>query len=137
MTRHSTRVVEAGVAYFAIVFAAGFALGTVRVLLLAPRFGELLPVLLELPLMLGISWLACGWVLVRFQIPQRIPLRLSVGVVAFGLLMLSELMLSTAVFGRSLSDHIHELATPHGLVGLGGQVLFGLMPLVSARKVAF
>ncbi|HSN81953.1 MAG TPA: hypothetical protein VLS88_05210 [Polyangiales bacterium] len=129
MTNQSTRVVEAGAAYFAIVFAAGFALGTLRVLFVAPRWGELSAVLLELPFMLAIAWVACGRILIRFRIPRRIPLRLSVGALAFAFLMLAEVILSVAVFNRSMSDYLHELTTPHGLAGLGGQLLFGLMPV--------
>ncbi|HVS16996.1 MAG TPA: hypothetical protein VMT18_00245 [Planctomycetota bacterium] len=34
------RVLLAGAPHFALVFAAGFALGTLRVLVLAPRLGE-------------------------------------------------------------------------------------------------
>lgn len=43
----------------AIVFAAGFGLGTIRVLLLAPYFGELTSVVFEIPLMLLLSSFAC------------------------------------------------------------------------------
>jgi hypothetical protein len=126
---HRTHGVKAGATYFAVVFAAGFVLGTVRVLLLIPRFGALPSVLLELPLMLAISWIACGWVLRRFQVPPRIAARLSMGAIAFALLMLAEVALSLGAFGGSMSDYLEELNTPHGLVGLAGQLLFALMPL--------
>lgn len=89
--------------------------------------------LIELPFILTIAWVACGKVLTRFQIPRRFPPRLSVGALAFAFLMLAEVILSLAVFGRSTSDYLDQLTTPHGLVGLIGQLLFGLMPL--ARRV--
>ncbi len=126
-------IVKAGAAYFAIVFAAGFVLGTLRTLFLAPRLGELFAVVLELPVMLAVSWVACGWVLVRFTVPSDTGPRLGMGGVAFGLLMLAELALSVGVFGRSVSEYADALATPHGLIGLGGQVIFGLLPWVRAR----
>lgn len=50
----------AGLAYFTLVFAAGFALGTARVLVLLPGVGETTAVLLELPLILTVSWLPAG-----------------------------------------------------------------------------
>jgi hypothetical protein len=133
VTRHRTRAVEAGVTYFAIVFAAGFALGTVRVLLLVPQFGELPAALLELPIMLGISWFVCAKLIARYQVPPRIPPRLMMGAVAFGLLILAELALSLTLFGRSINDFAQALATPHGMIGLAGQVLFGLMPVIARR----
>lgn len=85
MTTHRIRDVGAGVTYFAIVFAAGFAFGTVRVLLLVPRVGEISASLLELPIMLGISWFVCAQVIARYQVRPRVTPRLTMGVVAFGL----------------------------------------------------
>jgi hypothetical protein len=128
-----TRAVRAGILYFALVFAAGFVLGTARVLLLAPRLGELLATVLELPFMLGISWFACGKLIARFQIPPRTEPRLTMGAVAFALLMLAEVLLSVTLFNRSMNEYIDALLTPQGLLGLGGQVLFGLIPLIRSR----
>ena len=129
----ATRTLLAGAAYFAIVFAAGFVLGAIRTLVLVPRFGSFTAVLLELPVMLVISWIACGKVLARFDIPGRTAPRLSVGASAFTLLMLAEVVLSLVAFDRAPSDYLAELGTPHGLLGLAGQVLFALMPLAHRR----
>lgn len=126
----TTPVLRPAAAYFGIVFAAGFALGTLRTLFLAPRFGELWAVLLELPIMLAISWWACGQVVTRFRAPPRLAPRAAMGALAFGFLMLAEVVLSVGLFGRSMSEYAGDLTTPHGLVGLGGQVAFALMPLV-------
>jgi hypothetical protein len=119
-----------GVAYFAIVFVAGFALGTVRVLVLEPRLGELAAGLTELPFILAIAWLTCGWVLLRFRVPPRNGARLLMGAVAFGLLILAEVVLSSLLFGRTSSEFLGSLTTPQGAIGLAGQALFGLMPLI-------
>ena len=70
---HARHTLKAGAAYFAIVFAVGFALGTVRTLFLAPRLGE------------------------------------------------------------QIADYFRNLATPHGLIGLTGQIVFALIPLLRAR----
>jgi hypothetical protein len=55
--------VKAAIGYFAVVFGMGFLLGTLRVLHIAPRLGEEFAVLIELPLMLAISWVACSWII--------------------------------------------------------------------------
>ena len=52
------------------------------------------------------------------------------GAVAFALPMLAEVTLSVTAFGRSPTDFANDLTTPHGLVGLGGQVLFALIPVL-------
>ena len=47
-----TRTIRGGLAYFALVFGAGFVIGVLRVAFLVPRFGERLAELAEMPLML-------------------------------------------------------------------------------------
>jgi len=133
VTPHRTRAIRAGITYFAVVFAAGFVLGTARVLLLAPRLGELLATVLELPFMLGISWVACGKLIAHFQVPPSAEPRLTMGAIAFALLMLAELLLSLTLFNRSMNEYVAALGTPQGLLGLAGQVLFGLMPVIRNR----
>jgi len=75
---------KAGAAYFAIVFAAGFVLGTARVLALLPFVGETAAVLIEAPLMVLASWIVSWWLTARFDVPRsclrdclwaRLPLR--------------------------------------------------------------
>lgn len=120
----------AALAYFAIAFAAGFALGTVRVLAVAPLFGELGAVALELPVMLAVSWLAAGWCVRRFTVPARAGPRLVMGGLAFALLMLAELGVSVFAFGRSPAEHLAKYRQASALVGLAAQVAFALFPWV-------
>jgi uncharacterized membrane protein len=44
--------------YFVVVFSIAFVLGTIRVLLVAPRLGETIAVMIEAPLILAVSWFA-------------------------------------------------------------------------------
>ena len=114
MPTDRTQGVKAGAAYFAVVFAAGFVLGTVRVLLLIPRLGALTSVLLELPLMLAISWMACGWALRRFRVPPRIPPRLTMGATAFALLMLAVGVAAGRVSRRGGADPLADVTFEEG-----------------------
>ena len=93
--------IRAGLLYFLGTFAIGFALGTVRTLLLVPRVGALAAVAMEVPLMLLASWWVCGVVLRRFPVPPARLLRLTMGGSAFLLLMLAELALAVWGFGQS------------------------------------
>lgn len=120
----------AALAYFGVVFAAGFLLGTVRVLVVEARLGSIGAVVLELPVMLGISWVACGRIMRRWRVPARAPQRIAVGIAAFGLLMLAELGVSVLAFGRSAAEHVATYRTPAAQLGLAAQVGFASFPLL-------
>jgi hypothetical protein len=127
---------KAGFAYFAVAFAAGFALGTLRVLVVAPRLGEAAAVLLELPVMLAISWAACGWVLDRFAVPPGGLHRLATGAFAFALLMLAELAVAVIAFGRSPAEHLAAYRSAGAALGLAAQLAFAAFPLVRRDRGA-
>lgn len=123
----------AGVAYFASVFAVGFLLGSLRVLILEPALGPLAAVLIETPFILSASWLLCGYWIKRFAVPSSIAPRIAMGGLAFALLMLAETLLGIVGFGRSLGEIFTGFKTAPGALGLAGQALFGLFPLMRAR----
>jgi len=123
----------AGGAYFAIVFIAGFLLGTVRNIAVEPAFGAFRAVLLELPFMLAASWICCGAVIRRFSLSPALAVRAAMGATAFGLLMIAELLLGAAL-GGSPSDMIDAWRRPPGAAGLFGQILFALFPLLRMRS---
>lgn len=128
------KVLKAGLAYFAIMFATGFVLGALRVSLVAPRLGELGAVLIELPLMLAASWFVCRRLTAIMAVPARVADRLAMGGLAFVLLMITELALAGPLFGRSISQSLAAMATDAGLLGLSGQILFGLVPLLQLKR---
>src|SRR5262249_20626666 len=107
----------------------GFALGTIRVLMIAPRLGELPAVLLEAPVMLILSWLACGASIRAFGVRGRGP-GLVMGAAAFGLLMCAGFARSLLAFDRSRAEIVGAFAAPAGAIGLASQVAFGLFPLL-------
>ena len=124
------RIVLAATAYFAIVFAGGFVLGAIRMLVLAPRIGALAAVLVEAPIMIAIAWGGCRWLLGRFAIGPAPGGRLAMGAVAFALLIVAELILAVTVFGASAVDFVAAYGTPAGAVGLAAQLVFAAMPLL-------
>ena len=127
-----TAALKGGVGYFAIVYVLGFLLGTIRVLLLAPRTGEMGSVLLETPVILGASWIVARWCANRFAVPATVVLRLAMGGVAFALLIAGEIAVSTFVFGRAWESTVALYQTPPAIIGLAAQVVFGLLPLTQA-----
>ena len=119
---------RAGALYFAVIFALGFLLGTVRTLALAPRIGEMGAVLAELPVILAASWFAAGR-LARQLGPALRP-RIAMGGFAFALLMAAETGLA-AVLGEA---PFAGLATPAGALGFAGQLFFAAFPALRIPK---
>ena len=121
------RIASAAIVYWAMVFALGFLLGTVRVLWVIPRVGLVPATLLELPLILTASWFAAGWLVRRFALSSMRE-ALTVGVLAFAILMVAECALASVLNGQSPADWLAGLGQPHALLGMAGQVVFALMP---------
>ena len=59
------RILKAALLYFAFVFGAGFVLGPIRILWVAPRFGARMAELMEAPIMIAVLFLAARWVVRR------------------------------------------------------------------------
>ena len=115
--------------YFGMVFAAAFALGALRVTVVVPRVGALVAVLIEVPIVLGISWIACRHVVRWFEVPSEWRPRLAMGILAFMLLMIAEPAIAIFGFGRSLAQYLGEFQSTAGLIGLLGQIAFALIPV--------
>lgn len=123
-----THLLTASSLYFAIVFAVGFLLGTLRVLALEPEVGHSTAVLFELPFMLAASFFACHFVVTRLNVPLRLGPRLFMGSLAFIFLIMAEITLSMLMSGAPLDAALSQLLAPENRIGLGGQALFGAMP---------
>lgn len=122
------RSILAGVAYFGCVFAAGFALGVLRTVLVVAPLGETVAVALELPIILAIAWIACRWLINRLEVPSRFVSRAVMGAVAFILLMAGELSISLLLAGRSAAEHLLLYREASHMLGLAGQLAFALFP---------
>lgn len=118
---------RAAVGYFLIVFAAGAVLGTLRTYLIAPMVGETLAVLLELPVMLAIAWVASRTVIDRSALRRRTTDAAVMGAAALLLLLVSEAGLSV-LLGRTLAQHLELYAALPAQLGLVGQLLYAVFP---------
>lgn len=127
-------LLRSGLAYFALVFAAGFVLGAIRVPFLVPRLGVRTAELIEMPLMLVVVVLAARFIVRRFSLPAIASVRLGAGFLGLALLLAAELLLALALQDQSLGQAIASRDPVSGSVYLGMLVLFALMPLLVARK---
>lgn len=121
------RTLKAGLVYFALVFAAGFLLGLVRVPLLVPRLGVRFAELLEMPLMLLVIVCSARYVVRRYQ-PLHWRSRLLVGVIALSLLATAELLFAALLQGQSPAQYVASRDPVSGAVYLAMLLLFAAMP---------
>jgi hypothetical protein len=128
------QLLKTGFLYFALVFAAGFVLGTVRVLWLVPRLGERTAELMETPIMLLVIIIAARWVLRRFPAPPALPKRLAVGVIGLALLLVAEITFVLSLRGLSIAKYVAMRDPVSGSVYLAMLVVFAVMPLLVARR---
>jgi len=91
-------------------------------------------VLIELPIMLLVSWMVCGWLLNRFSVQNKPSLGVLVGAVAFALLMVAELWVSVFAFGRSLAEHFESYRSLIADLGLVSQIAFAALPWARIKR---
>lgn len=126
------RILIAGLTYFSLIFAVGFALAMIRIPFLVPRLGERWAELLELPFMLLASALVARWLVTRFSLGTA-GQRIGAGVIALMIMVLAELGLTMAM-GQSVMDYVSGRDPVSGLAYLLALVLFALMPLLTHRQ---
>ena len=129
----SSHSIKAGLAYFALVFGAGFVLGSIRVPFLVPRFGERVAELVEMPIMFIVILISARFIVRRFFLPPDVRTRLGAGLLALGLLLAAEVLLAVVLQDRTLGEYVASRDPVSGTVYLAMLALFAVMPLVLAR----
>lgn len=120
---------KAATAYFGLVFGAGFLLGCIRVPLIVPRLGVRAAELLEMPIELMVIVWASRFVVRRFSVPSDPLWRLSVGLIALGMVVAAELVLAVVISGQPVAAYIAGRDPVSGSVYLLVLAVFALMPL--------
>ncbi len=113
---------------------AGVLYAALRTLFIIPLTGPMIAVMIELPLMLAVSWAACRYVLHRNTVEASPVPRLMTGGVALVILLMLEALLSLTLGGLTPSQHVALYTTAPVLLGLAGQVIFALFPLMQIRS---
>jgi hypothetical protein len=126
----------AGAAYFAILFGAGAAAGLPRVLLVSPHLGALGGMLVELPIMLVLAWIACGWLVDHLHVGGRLLDRVTMGGSTFILLMAAESGLSLLMGGRPTEATVIAADIWDPALGFAGQAVACAFPLVRSGPFA-
>ena len=125
------RILKLGAVYFASVFAAGFALRTVRTLWVAPRLGERLAESAEAPLMLAISTLVARASVRRHPELTRSTKWLGVGMLALAMMLLVEFTVVLRLRGMSLDEYFSTRDPVSGSVYYASLALFTILPFLA------
>ena len=128
------RNVSAGAVYFAAVFAAGFVLGTIRTLWVAPQVGTRTAELLEAPVMIAVTIFAARWVVRRWKVPSDAAPRLAIGFFGLALLLLAEFTVVLWIRGIGFREYWASRDPVSGTAYLLSLCLFAMMPLLAGRR---
>jgi hypothetical protein len=127
-------VLKSAALYFALVFAVGFVLGTIRVLWVAPQLGTRTAELLEAPVMLTVSILAARWIVRRPSAPSTASGRLGTGLMALAFMLGAEFGLVAWLRGISFREYVATRDPLSGAVYYLTLVLFALLPNLMAKN---
>ena len=125
---HLPVVLRTSLAYAALVFATGFALGTLRVFLVVPRLGVRWAELLEMPLMLVASYLWARFALRRWG-PFDASRRVLIGFLALVVMLLAEVGFVLAQ-GFGLLEYVASRDPVSGGAYLLSLAIFAAMPVL-------
>jgi hypothetical protein len=130
------QVVKAGSIYFALVFGAGFVLGTIRVLWLVPAVGTRTAELLEMPAMLTVISLSARWVARHFTVPYTASSRLAMGGLGLLLILVVDFTVVLWIRGRSFSQYFEAFDPVAGTAYFVMLGVFAVMPLLVVRRAS-
>jgi hypothetical protein len=129
------RTLKASALYFAVVFGAGFILGPIRILWIAPRLGTRTAELLEAPVMLAISIVAAQWIVRKLAVSPTTSSRLGMGIIALGLMLTAEFTLVLWLRGLSIRQYFAGRDPVAGAVYYAMLGVFAFMPLLLERNL--
>lgn len=127
------QITKAGVLYFALVFGAGFVLGTIRTLWVVPRLGTRTAELMETPIMLVVTVLAARWVVRRLAMPFALAMRVGMGCLALALMLIAEFGLVLWLRDISINEYLANRDPVSGTVYYVMLGVFAAMPLLVVR----
>jgi len=126
-------IARVALAYFASVFSIGFVLGAARALWIAPRLGERVAELVEIPVMVVASFLVARALMLR---AGAVGIRAAalVGLAALALLFCAELAVVWFVRGQTLVEYAASRDHVSGSAYVLGLLLFAVMPVLASYR---
>jgi type IV secretory pathway TrbD component len=128
-----SRSLFAGLIYFALVFGVGFALGTLRVLVIIPLVGVRTAELIEFPIMLAVSYMAAKRVIKWLAVPPTMTGRIEMGAFALILLLAAEFGFVLWLRGMSLAEYFETRDPLTGTIYYVSLIIFAAMPVILVK----
>ena len=126
--------VQAGLLYFVLVFGAACMLGPIRILWAVPAFGTRVAELIEMPIMFVVITIAAYWTVRHLAVPPIPSKRLSMGLIALGLVLIAEFTVVLRLLGLSIEDYFASRDPVSGRVYVVMLGVFAIVPLLVARR---
>lgn len=132
---NAVRAIAGGALYAGGVFSFAFITGAIRTILVAQDIGitALAGVIVELPLILSIAWLLCELAIEHSKAPATLGSRAVMGATALVMIIGAEMLVSLIVAGHNPSVFVASYHRPEALLGLIGQIVAALFPLLQMK----
>jgi hypothetical protein len=127
------QVVKAGAIYFALVFGAGFVLGTIRTLWVVPRVRARTAELMEMPIMLAVTIVAARWTVLHLSLPIMWSARLEMGCMALVLMLIAEFGFVLWIRGLSIKKYFSTRDPVSGAAYYVLLMVFAIVPVLVVR----
>jgi hypothetical protein len=125
-------MIRAALRYFVVVFGVAFLMGVVRQLWVVPRLGSRTAELLELPLIIALSFVTSRWILRQHPRASN-GFRLGMGSIALLLMLTAEFGFVLALRGMTIADYMASRDAVSGPAYYLALLVFGAMPLLTGR----
>lgn len=127
------RVFRLAAIYFVTVFAVGFVLGTLRVILLVPNIGARYAELLEIPFMIGGIYFPGLWIAYRSESKRQ---ALGIGFLALAIMLGAEMLLAAIVFRKLPMEALFNKDPFSGTAYYVALLVFAMMPAWMVNRTA-
>lgn len=129
-THGLARVLKSGAVYFLLTVGAEFVLEVIRLQVVALHVSERFADMLEIPNVLLATIIGARWVVDRFMLPPLPGIRLSVGLVALALLLITEGAVMLPFHGFSVAEYLASHDSLVGVAPLGALGVLTVMPFL-------
>jgi hypothetical protein len=125
-------MIQAALRYFGVVFSVAFVTGTIRQLWVVPRLGTRTAELLELPLIVALSFVTARWILRRHPAASN-RFRLGMGSIALLFMLIAEFGFVLALRGMTIAEYMATRDPVSGPAYYLALLVFGAMPFLTGR----